>query len=198
MLLDKEERASWTDTSLLESEASARFWADHLGQFASEQRRKACSLALVAAGLSALSGLAVWATLSALDEWWAVAIVSVVAFTASLVGFLSTQRDYATSAGVAAALPGKYMDSATALRSAREARRAADPDAAGLASAAQAQFNVVKSLKDKLDPFPEKLQKQREAEWEDLKNKVKLDGVPTTHRRKTESVLPTVVSSAAE
>ena len=172
--------------SLLWDEHSALFWTQHLGRYSGRMRGRVDGYALAAAVISAVTGAAVWATVSSLTGVWPQLLVTAVAVTSTIVALVPKQLNYGDAADKASGLSARYLHVLHRLRSARLAVSAGRPEAAELAAAAIAEFEAVRADKEHLRPYPKKLQAQHELECTNLQVG-EVDGVPslvaTTPRR---------------
>jgi hypothetical protein len=146
-----------------ECERSARFWALELAPWADEMSALADRYAIVAAILSALSGLAVWPVIEGLPGLKGRIIVSVVALASSVSILIPKIRGYAECAKSAFSIGERYGDVLGALVDAREKFVAKDPNAPMLGRLAVEKFQEVRKAKEALKPYPRDLELKRKA-----------------------------------
>jgi hypothetical protein len=149
-------------------EHSALFWSTHLGRYGGEMSAKANAFAVAAAGVSALTGAAVWTTLTDSTNGWAQAAVTMMAVVAAVLAIWPKQYGYTDCATQAAALSDAYAKSLVQIRQAHDDLDAHKLDAAKKVSEAQEAFRDTRKGKDLLRPFPRKLQDEIEKLREEM------------------------------
>ena len=92
------------EKSLIYEEHSAEFWSTHLGRYGGEMSAKANRFAMAAAAVSALTGAAVWTTLSDSKNPWAQILVTLMAVVVAVLAMWPTQAGYSECASQAATL----------------------------------------------------------------------------------------------
>lgn len=147
-----------------ECKASAKFWTESLGSYAAKMDRRSDTYAIISVILSSLTGLAVWSTLAASTEVYAVAIVSAVAFTSAVVAAIPTIRGYSDCAKASRSLSTDYGDIYGDLCDALEALSSDKPSVHHEAQQTVALFEQIRERKQMLKPFPAKLQALRNAQ----------------------------------
>jgi hypothetical protein len=148
-----------SEERVLECKASARFWATHLGPYADEMDRRGDAYAIAASVLSAITGLAVWTTLSKSTEMAAVVVVSLVAFSSAVVGQIPKIKGYSECAKTSRELSSAYGDAYGDLCDAAARLKQGDPNAATEAGKMVEEFQAVRDKKEALKPYPAKLAK---------------------------------------
>jgi hypothetical protein len=139
---------------------SARFWATEIGPYAHRMRVRADTLALIAAGLSAVTGLGIWSTVTASTWWPAVVVVSLVSLTSAVVAAVPKIMKYGECAEAAAPLGPRYGSVLGKLMDALEMLRKNDPNAQACASEAVKEFEDIRAAKEALKPYPAALEEQ--------------------------------------
>lgn len=164
--------------SLLWDEHSALFWSQHLGRYSGTMRGRVDGFALAAAVVSAVTGAAVWTTVSSLSGVWPQVLVTAVAVTSTIFALVPKQLNYGDAADRASGLSVRYLHVLHRLRAARLALSADRPGAGELVAAAIAEFEVVRADKEHLRPYPKKLRDEHELECSRLEVGT-LNGVPS-------------------
>jgi hypothetical protein len=147
-----------------ESIESARFWADHLQLYSDWMQTVNDRYAIGAALISAVTGLAIWGTVSSETHLWGQAATSAMAFAAAAAAIIPKIRGYGDCALKAAPLSAEYGHSLGELENALEAVKSNLPKARATARQAVKGFEAVKAKKDALRPYPRKLQDHMDAE----------------------------------
>ncbi len=164
--------------SLLWDEHSALFWSQHLGRYSGTMRGRVDRYALLAAVISAVTGAAVWVTVSSLTGVWPQLLVTAVAVTSTIVALVPKQLNYGDAADKATGLSVRYLHVLHKLASARLALSADRPGAAELAAAAIAEFEAVRADKEHLRPT--RASSRRSTRWSAALLEVgEVDGVPS-------------------
>jgi hypothetical protein len=141
---------------------SAEFWAPRIEVYGQSMRKRANFYAIVSALLSILTGLAVWTKVAASTEPLIVVIVAVVAFAAAAATAIPQIIGYGVCAGAATSLGPRYGHAQGELIDALAALKK-DPDGAqAFARKAVEEFESVKAAKALLQPYPDKLEKERQ------------------------------------
>lgn len=133
---------------------SARFWATEIGPYAHRMRVRADTFALIAAGLSAVTGLGIWSTVKASTWWPAVVVVSLVSLTSAVVAAVPRIMKYGECAEAAAPLGPRYGSVLGKLMDALEMLRKNDTNAQACANEAVKEFEHIRSAKEALKPYP--------------------------------------------
>ena len=156
------------DKTLRYEEHSAEFWSQNLGLWSAKMRARADAFAIGAAILSAMTGGAVWTTLSDSTQIWAQVGVTAMAVAAAVAASVPKLRGYGDCAAQAADLAGRYGADLVALRFAHEHRRAHAAGADDEVKAAIDGFLKTRADKQKLSPYPKRLEETVMAEYEKL------------------------------
>ena len=139
------------------------FWSENIGLYADKKRSAATIFAVIAAVLSGITGLGVWATLTESVRLYAVIAVSLVGFATVFAAAVLKYGGYAESAAAAAPLTSEYGHVRGELVDALAVLKSAElPEAHLQASEAVTQFEEVKRKKDELpgiEKFRRKLEK---------------------------------------
>jgi septal ring factor EnvC (AmiA/AmiB activator) len=152
--------------TLMYEEHSAEFWSTHLGRYGGEMSAKANGFALAAAAVSALTGAAAWTTVADSKAPWAQILVTVMAVVAAVLAMWPSQAGYSDCAGQAATLSDEYAKALNLLRQAEDHRHTPGKHAGDVdkeVAQAEKAFLEARAGKDKLRPFPTKLQDELEA-----------------------------------
>lgn len=140
---------------------SAGFWSSHITLYAHEIRKRADNFAIASAAVAAFTGLAIWGPLQQNDEWWAVALVSLFAFVASMLSVIPQIKGYSRTAQDAAALGPRYGHVYGELQDTLEMLKQGHADAAFVEHAIK-EFEEIKQAKDGLDLPAKKYQAKRD------------------------------------
>ncbi|MGA3058452.1 MAG: hypothetical protein ABSE70_10540 [Candidatus Limnocylindrales bacterium] len=154
---------AYSQDGLNESIESARFWADHMQLYSDWMQTVNDRYAIAAALISAVTGLAIWGTISHYDPWAQLA-TSAMAFAAAAAAIIPKIRGYGDCALKAAPLSAEYGHSLGELENALEAVKSNLPRARATARQAVKDFEAVKAKKDALRPYPRKLQDHMDAQ----------------------------------
>ena len=139
--------------------ASATHWADQLPVFANRMQRLADRYAILAAILSAITGLAAWGAIAQSGSGWARGLAALVGLTAAVVGIVPRVKNYAEAASKSRELASQYGSIKGRLLDAQAwlGHGASDVVLRQLV----ADFESVKKSKDLLVPYPAEAQAAR-------------------------------------
>ncbi|MGZ4594329.1 MAG: hypothetical protein ACXV3C_10700 [Actinomycetes bacterium] len=143
---------------------SAEFWSQKLGGYSAQMARRANTFAYVAAALSAVTGAAIWTTLSDSTEIWAQIVVTAMAVVAAIVALIPKQAGYGDCATQAAKLSGDYGGALIALSAALDHLDEGRAGAEDEAQKALAAFKTIRDAKEALRPYPDELERGVQAE----------------------------------
>lgn len=150
-------------TTLLEDtltydEKSCVYWSEHLSSYGAKMRSRSDSYAVAAAVISAITGAAIWTTVSHSTEIWAQLIVTAMAVAAAIAALMPKLKGYSDCATNAPSLASKYGRHLTKLRRAHDDLNAGIPGAAERAWSAVNEFYDIRDEKEKLTPYPAQLE----------------------------------------
>lgn len=157
------------EKTYLYEEHSAAFWSTNLGSYSERMARTADRFALVAAGISALTGAAIWTTLSDSTKWWAQTVVAAMAAAAAMVGMWPKQAGYSDCAMKSAGLAGDYGRVLVKLRLAHDHWTSGLPDGEKELLAAIEEFQTTREQKQNLKPYPANLDAMVHEEYRRLR-----------------------------
>lgn len=145
---------------------SALFWSERLGGYGSEMARRANRFALAAALLSALTGAAVWTTLSESQGVVAQLVVTAMAVASAGLAMWPSAAGYAECSKQSAALASDYGQVLVRLRRAMDHMHASHrtnvlpKELAAEVDGAIEEFQKVRARKEALRPYPRSLEQQ--------------------------------------
>jgi hypothetical protein len=153
-----------SEQRLAECVQSARFWTSNLARYADRMQTLADRYAIAAAAISTVTGLAVWGTISSSVGLWGQVAVSLMAFAAAAAAFIPKTKGYGECAVKASSLSSDYGHVYGTLLDASKELQSGDSEAQTHARRAVDAFEAVRAEKQRLRPYPSRLQQQIDSE----------------------------------
>jgi len=163
-----------TTKDLDECIESAEFWTKHINEHAIHMQSVSDGYAIASSIVSSVTGLGVWAIITQSTDLWARIVVGTISLAAAYVAIVQKVRGYSECAIKASPLSGRYAKVLSPLRGARAKLNSNPNDSITQAEANKArdEFDAIREIKQSLNPFPKKLQRERDEE------KKRTGGVP--------------------
>lgn len=149
---------SLLDQTLTYDEMSSLFWSEHLARYGARMRKRSNIYAVAAAVVSTITGATIWTTFSKSPETWAQILVGAIAVLAAVLALIPKLWGYSDCAINAPAIGSKYGKQLEKLRKAHDDLDAGVEGASDKAWAAIIEFYDIREEKEKLTPYPSKLQ----------------------------------------
>ena len=146
------------DQTLTYDEMSSLFWSEHLARYGASMRKRSNNFAVAAAAVSTITGAAIWTTVSKSSETWAQILVGAIAVLAAILALVPKLWGYSDCATNAPTVGSKYGKQLENLRKAHDDLDAGVAGASDKAWAAILEFYDIREEKEKLTPYPSKLQ----------------------------------------
>jgi hypothetical protein len=146
------------DQTLTYDERSSLYWSEHLSAYGAKMRSRSDTFAIVAASISAITGAAIWTTVSQSTEIWAQVIVTAMAVAAAITALGPKLKGYSDCATNAPAVASKYGRHLVKLRKLHDELDAGVEGASDKAWTAIGEFYDIREEKEKLTPYPAELE----------------------------------------